>query len=130
MAKYPSEFSGWLTNKLDNERLGVRDAARLIGVSHPTVIDILNGETPSFDVCTKIARAFGVMLRFAGCKVSDAEIKDEIDASMSRAVADGADKIDAEQMFALVAVEQLQSVLFRDAPAEGSGDAPGKTTAS
>ena len=60
MAKYPSEFSGWLTNKLDNERLGVRDAARLIGVSHPTVIDILNGKTPSFDVCTKIARAFGL----------------------------------------------------------------------
>lgn len=85
------------------------------------------GKHPKF---FKIARAFGVMLRFAGCKVSDADVKAEIDASMMRAVGEGSDKLDVEQMFAIMAVEQLQAVLFNDAPQGGGESAPGKTTAS
>jgi hypothetical protein len=85
------------------------------------------GQRPKF---FKIARAFGVMLRFAGCKVSDAEVKAEIDASMMRAVSEGSSKTDIEQMFAITAVEQLQAVLFNDAPTGGGGDVPEKDTAS
>lgn len=80
----------------------------------------------------KIAKAFGVMLRFAGCKVSDAEVKAELDASIMAAARDnGADEGDVREIFAIKAVEQLQAVLFDGAPsADGESGGPGKTTAS
>ena len=79
----------------------------------------------------KIARAFGVMLRFAGCKVSDAEVKAEIDASIAAAV-DGEDvSVDAvKEIFAVQAIAQLQDVLFDGAPTTGGDAAPEKTIAS
>ena len=79
----------------------------------------------------KIARAFGVMLRFAGCKVSDAEVKAEIDASIAVAVERGDGSEDAVgEIFAVQAVQQLQEVLFDGAPSTG-GEAPlEKTIAS
>lgn len=79
----------------------------------------------------KIARAFGVMLRFAGCKVSDAEVKAEIDASIAAAV-DGDDvSVEAVQdIFAVRAIQQLQDVLFDGAPTTGGESAPEKTIAS
>lgn len=85
------------------------------------------GQNPKF---FKIARACGVMLRFAGARVSDTEVKDEIDASIARAVAGGAGADVAKDLFAVVAVQQLQAVLFKDAPQSGDSAAPGKTTAS
>jgi ABC-type dipeptide/oligopeptide/nickel transport system permease subunit len=39
----------------------------------------------------KIARAFAVMLRFAGCKVSDGEVHEEITGSLLRASKTGAE---------------------------------------
>lgn len=79
----------------------------------------------------KIARAFGVMLRFAGCKVSDAEVKAEIDASITAAVERGDGPEDAVgEIFAVQAVQQLQEVLFDGAPTTGGDAAPEKTIAS
>lgn len=79
----------------------------------------------------KIAKAFGVMLRFAGCKVSDAEVKAELDASILRAAQEnGAEESEVREILAVKAVEQLQAVLFDGAPQGGEGGTPGKTTAS
>jgi hypothetical protein len=55
----------------------------------------------------KIARAYGVMLRFAGCKVSDADVHREIVASLLK----GPQGEGAEQMFMASAFGQLMSVL-------------------
>lgn len=62
------------------------------------------GTSPKF---FKIARAFGVMLRFAGCKVSDDEVHREITASLMQAGKVGS----AEQVFAAEALRQLSAVL-------------------
>lgn len=78
----------------------------------------------------KIAMAYGAMLRFAGAKVSDAEVKAEIDASISRAQVDGIAEDVVRDLFAMQAVEQLQAVLFDGAPGGEGGDLPEKTTAS
>jgi hypothetical protein len=86
------------------------------------------GTRPKF---FRIAMAMGALLRFAGCKVSDAEVKREIDASIQRiAAAQGAEAGEVEEVFAVTAVGQLISVLFQGAPTETSGDAPGETSAS
>lgn len=78
----------------------------------------------------RIAQAFGVMLRFAGVKVSDDEVKAEIDASIARASADGTAEDVVRNLFAIQAVNQLQAILFKGAPQDEGGTAPGKTTAS
>lgn len=85
------------------------------------------GNNPRF---FKIASAFGVMLRFAGCKVSDGEIKAEIDVSIRAAISADVTEGDAAEVFAVTAVQQLQAVLFQDAPGGDDGSAPEKTTAS
>ena len=80
----------------------------------------------------KMARAFGVMLRFAGARVSDTEVTAEIDASILRAIDQGSDGGEASEMFAVAALAQLQAVLFSGAPqgSDGKEAAPGKATAS
>lgn len=76
-----------------------------------------------------IAKAMGCLLRFAGVKVSDSEVKREVDASIMRAASAGVDENDAKEVFAVQAVQQLVAVLFDGAP-DGDGDAPGETFAS
>lgn len=86
------------------------------------------GSAPKF---FKIARAFGVMLRFAGCRVSDTEVKAEIDASIARAIGTDVTPEAGAEMFAVMAVQQLQAVLFSGAPpGDGTEAAPEKPTAS
>lgn len=85
------------------------------------------GTAPKF---FKLARAFGALLRFAGARVSDTEVKAEIDASIMRAVDAGLQPGEANEMFAVSAMSQLQAVLFTGAPEEGGTSAPGKTSAS
>lgn len=85
------------------------------------------GGAPKF---FKLARAFGALLRFAGARVSDTEVKAEIDASILRAVEAGNDPAATNEMFAVAAMSQLQAVLFNDAPTEGGANPPGKTSAS
>jgi transcriptional regulator with XRE-family HTH domain len=58
--------------KLEMEKRGlsIREFAKLVGVSHPTISDILNGEEPSYDVCKKLAPILNLplekVLRAAG----------------------------------------------------------------
>ena len=89
-------------------------------------------ELQSFGVRPKfftLARAMGVLLRFAGVKVSDREVKAEIDASITRAAGQGIDEADAKEVFAVSAIQQLVAVLFDGAPSDGDGE-PGETSAS
>lgn len=76
-----------------------------------------------------LARAMGVLLRFAGVKVSDREVKAEIDASIKSAVSQGLDETEVKDVFAVSAIQQLVAVLFEGAPNDG-GDQPGEISAS
>lgn len=89
-----------------------------------TIADLgLLAANPKFNV---LARAMGVMLRFAGCKVSDREVHRE----MMRQIKSG--KPGAGREAALDAVFQLGAVLMDGAPTDGDGDgaAPEKDAAS
>lgn len=55
----PQEFIDWLQKEMDQRNLGIRETARLAGVSHPTVSDILNGKRPSIKTCKALAKVFG-----------------------------------------------------------------------
>lgn len=91
------------------------------------------GELQSYSAKPKfftLAKAMGCLLRFAGAKVSDSEVKREIDASILRAATDGIDEADAKEVFAIQAVHQLIAVLFDGAPEGDEEAAPEKTSAS
>lgn len=75
----------------------------------------------------KIAKAYGVMLRFAGCKVADGEIHEQITASLLKASKDGVDK--AEELFAVSAIRQLNAVLTMGMTEALEGDDTGEATA-
>lgn len=77
-----------------------------------------------------IAKATGLLLRFAGCKVSDAEVKQEIDRSIANAAAQGVSEDDAKELFAIRAMQQLVAVLFDGSPESDEASAPEKTSAS
>jgi hypothetical protein len=86
------------------------------------------GTRPKFFM---IAKAMGALLRFAGVKVSDSEVKREIDMSILRAAQAGADAEAAKEAFAVSAISQLMQVLFEGAPTEDEGGKPvGETSAS
>lgn len=90
-------------------------------------------ELQSFGVAPKfftIARAMGTLLRFGGVKVSDQEVKREIDKSIMRAASEGYAENDVQDIFAAQAVQQLVAVLFDGAPDDGEGGEPGETSAS
>ena len=65
------EFVYWFNNLLKSRNLGIRDAAKYIGVSHPTISRIITDHyQPSCDTCLAIADAFKLrgefVLRKAG----------------------------------------------------------------
>lgn len=71
MKSAPREFVEWLRAELDKRNLGIREAATIVGVSHPTISDILTNEKrPSFDTVMALAAAFRKdpvsLLRLAG----------------------------------------------------------------
>ena len=72
----------------------------------------------------KLARCYATMLRFAGCKVSDAEVKQEIDRSIAKAAAAGVTEDDAKEMFAIRAMQQLIAVLFDGAAGDDAALGP------
>ena len=51
-------FTDWFNKLLQDNDLGVREAARKIGISHPLVSDMQNGARPTEGTCAKIAIAF------------------------------------------------------------------------
>jgi len=85
------------------------------------------GTKPKF---FQLARAMGVLLRFAGAKVSDRDVKAEIDRSIARAASDGIDADAAKEIYAVAAVNQLVSVLFDGASGDEDAAPVGKTSAS
>ena len=79
------------------------------------------GSRPKF---FKLARCFGVMLRFAGCKVSDQDVHREMMANVASAEEGG------EEILAAQAVGALVAVLMNGAPdGDDAEDAPEKVKA-
>ncbi len=60
-----TEIAKLLHAEINKRNLSLRDAARQIGISHPTLGLILNGEKPSFDSVKKIAPFLHVSLEMA-----------------------------------------------------------------
>jgi len=57
MKQVRSEFLQMIKTKMKEENLGIRELARRIGVSHPTITDIITyGNMPSFDTCIKLSK--------------------------------------------------------------------------
>lgn len=82
------------------------------------------GDNPKF---YKIAMAFGALLRFAGCRVSDEEVHADMMSGLRRAAEAGV----AEEIPAAMAIRALMDCLMGGAPpAEPGEDAPEKPTAS
>ena len=84
MRDSPPEFVDWLKGELESRNLGIREGARLIGISHPTLSDIVtNGKRPSFETCIAIASAFQMqpekVLRLSGLlpKINQARASQE-----------------------------------------------------
>lgn len=82
----------------------------------------------------KVARCYGAMLRFAGAKVTDAEVHAEImgnleAAGKARVAGDPA----PSEVAGMIAMQALVACLMGGAPPgddDAEADAPGKTTAS
>lgn len=56
----PPEFTEWFNGWLKVNGLGVREAARKIGISHPMVSDLQNAARPTEGTCVKLAIAANV----------------------------------------------------------------------
>jgi plasmid maintenance system antidote protein VapI len=75
----PQEFLEWFRNELQTRNWGIREAAQRVGVSHPTISEIVTYEKqPSYETCIAIASALGqrqvFILRLAG--LLEKEIRD------------------------------------------------------
>jgi len=51
-------FSEWLGLKMETDRLSLRGAAAMVGISHGTIADILKGVSPAPETIKKLAKAF------------------------------------------------------------------------
>jgi transcriptional regulator with XRE-family HTH domain len=51
-----------INEEISKRNLSIRDFAKLVGVSHPTISAILNGDTPTYDVCVKLAPVLHISL--------------------------------------------------------------------
>lgn len=57
MKQIRTEFLQMIKARMKEENLGIRELARRIGVSHPTITDIVTyGNMPSFDTCNKLSK--------------------------------------------------------------------------
>ena len=55
----PQAFTNWLKSEMEARNWGIRETAAKVGVSHPTISDILtNGKTPSLDTIKALAKTF------------------------------------------------------------------------
>lgn len=82
------------------------------------------GDKPRF---FKIASAFGCLLRFAGCQVTDADVHQDMMDGLRKAASRGV----TEDIPAAMAITALMSCLMGGAPPTDPGeDAPEKPTAS
>jgi len=51
-------FSEWLTVRMGKEKLSLREAAEMAGVSHSTIAGLLKGVSPTPETIKKLAKAF------------------------------------------------------------------------
>ncbi len=72
-----------------------------------------------------IARCYGIMLRFAGAKVSDSDVHSEMMDQIKAMRADGAAP-NVANLFHLQAIQSLMEVLMDGMPDEMRGDADGQ----
>ena len=57
MKQVRAEFLQMIKARMKEENLGIRELARRIGVSHPTITDIVTyGNMPSFETCNKLSK--------------------------------------------------------------------------
>jgi hypothetical protein len=82
------------------------------------------GNKPKF---FKIARAYAVMLRFAGCKVSDGDVHKAITDSLLRAAKSGV--AGGENLFAVSSIAQLTTVLTMGMTEALGDESEGEATA-
>jgi plasmid maintenance system antidote protein VapI len=71
MKQTPREFVDWLNAEMKKRNWGTRETARNVGVSHPTISDIISaGYRPSFDTVIALEKTFGggqvFLLRLSG----------------------------------------------------------------
>ncbi len=76
------DFLKMIKEKMDADNLGVRELARLLGVSHPTITEIVTYENmPSFDTCNALSDWLGIPkttgLRLAGLLPHNPNIDEE-----------------------------------------------------
>lgn len=56
MKKARAEFVKAIKDKMDTENIGVRELARIVKVSHPTITEVVTyGNMPSFDTCIALS---------------------------------------------------------------------------
>jgi transcriptional regulator with XRE-family HTH domain len=79
----------WLKTRMELSNYGVRETARMAGLSHPLISDIVNGRKPSYETCIALAQLFNTppeeVLRLAGLLPSKLEkdvIKERADYLM------------------------------------------------
>jgi hypothetical protein len=61
MRQVNSEFLLMIKSKMGTDNLGIRELARLLGVSHPTVTEVVTyGNMPSFDTCNALSAWLGI----------------------------------------------------------------------
>jgi transcriptional regulator with XRE-family HTH domain len=59
-----NELSAWINSIMEKRNLGVREIAKKVGVSHPTILIAINDGKASFETCKKLSKAFNVPLDF------------------------------------------------------------------
>ena len=48
----------WLKKNMEAKNFGVRETARMAGISHPLISDVLKGGKPSYETCLALANLF------------------------------------------------------------------------
>jgi len=53
-----NELMDWLKLNMETKNFGVRETARMAGISHPLISDIINGGKPSYETCLALGNLF------------------------------------------------------------------------
>ncbi len=61
VAKMDAKLTTWLIEKLNENRMSMRELARKSGISHSTISQVVNGaQTPTYEFCIAIAKGLGL----------------------------------------------------------------------
>jgi transcriptional regulator with XRE-family HTH domain len=78
-----TKFTTWLTEKLNENRISMRELARKSGISHSTISQVVNGaQPPTYEFCIAIAKGLGLppdeVLALAGKLPKQPELTPEL----------------------------------------------------